>query len=77
VSIEETAGTIALLAKNGIIGEKAGTGLRGILSSLTSPSAGLEARNEAPTTSSVFDAQGNFIGLAGTSPASCTSGCPG
>ena len=38
VSIEETAGSIALFAKNGIIGERAGTTLRGMLSSLTSPS---------------------------------------
>jgi hypothetical protein len=64
VTIEETAGTIALLAKNGIIGEQAGTGLRGMLSSLTSPSKA--ARDEMDALGiSLFDAQGNFIGLDG------------
>ena len=38
LSIEETAGTIALFAKNGLIGEKAGTSLRGMLSAIVSPS---------------------------------------
>jgi TP901 family phage tail tape measure protein len=64
VSIEETAGALALFAKNGIIGEQAGTSLRGMLSSLTSPS------KIAKTTMdnlgiSMFNAQGKFIGLAG------------
>jgi hypothetical protein len=36
VSIEQTTGTIALFAKSGIIGEQAGTSLRGMLASLTS-----------------------------------------
>ncbi|MFI5426049.1 phage tail tape measure protein [Aeromicrobium sp. UC242_57] len=38
ISIEETAGTIALLAQNGVLGDQAGTSLRGMLTSLTSPS---------------------------------------
>ena len=38
VSIDETVGTIAELANQGILGEKAGTGLRGMLMALTSPS---------------------------------------
>lgn len=38
VSLEETAGALALFADQGIIGEQAGTSLRGVLSSLTSPS---------------------------------------
>jgi TP901 family phage tail tape measure protein len=64
VSIEQTAGTIALLAKNGIVGEQAGTSLRGMLSSLTSPSkvAALEMEKLGI---SVFDARGNFLGLDG------------
>ncbi len=64
VSIEETAGTIALLAKNGVIGEQAGTSLRGMLSSLTSPSKA--AKNEMDALGiSVFDAQGKFVGFEG------------
>jgi TP901 family phage tail tape measure protein len=64
VSIEQTAGTIALLSKNGVIGEKAGTSLRGMLASLTSPSkiAAQEMKNLGLR---VFDAHGNFVGLDG------------
>ncbi|WP_248582605.1 phage tail tape measure protein [Nocardioides sp. InS609-2] len=64
VSIEETAGTIALLAKNGIIGEKAGTGLRGMLASLTSPSV-KAAQTMDGLGISVFDTQGKFVGFEG------------
>ncbi|WP_448002554.1 phage tail tape measure protein [Agromyces bauzanensis] len=39
LSLEETTGILALFAEQGIIGEQAGTSLRGVLSSLTSPSA--------------------------------------
>lgn len=64
VSLEETAGTIALFAKNGIIGEQSGTSLRSMLGSLTAPSA-----KAADTMKSlgieVFDAQGNFKGFRG------------
>jgi TP901 family phage tail tape measure protein len=64
VSIEETAGSVALLAKNGIVGEQAGTSLRGMLASLTSPSAA--ARNEMKRLGiSVFDARGEFVGFDG------------
>lgn len=38
ISLEETTGILALFAEQGIIGEQAGTSLRGVLSSLTSPS---------------------------------------
>jgi phage-related minor tail protein len=38
ISIEETAGTIAELASQGVLGEQAGTSLRGMLTALTSPS---------------------------------------
>lgn len=64
VSIEETAGSIALFASNGILGEQAGTSLRSIISSLTSPSAA--AAKEMKTLGiSVFDANDEFIGLDG------------
>jgi TP901 family phage tail tape measure protein len=62
VSIEETAGAVALLAKNGIIGEQAGTSLRGMLSALTSPSK--VAKEEIEKLGIVlFNSQGQFLGL--------------
>lgn len=64
VSIEETAGTIALFAKNGIVGEQAGTSLRSMIASLTSPSQ-QAAKMMSSLGISVFDAQGNFIGFNG------------
>ena len=39
ISLEETVGTMAELASNGVLADKAGTGLRGVLGALTSPSA--------------------------------------
>jgi len=70
VALEETVGTIALFAQSGVIGEQAGTSLRGVLSSLTSPSkAATEELKKLGITaedgsSKLFDAQGNFKGLA-------------
>jgi TP901 family phage tail tape measure protein len=64
VSIEETAGAIALFAKNGIIGEQAGTSLRGMLSSLTSPSVVAQKALDQLGIS-MFNQKGKFIGLAG------------
>jgi len=62
VSLEETTGVLALFAQQGIIGEQAGTSLRGVLSSLTSPSK--EARREIERLGlQMYDAQGNFLGL--------------
>jgi TP901 family phage tail tape measure protein len=63
-TIEETAGTIALFASNGIIGQKAGTGLRGMLSSLSSPSVEAQKTMDALGIS-IFDTSGKFIGMAG------------
>lgn len=64
VSIEETTGTLALFAKNGLIGEKAGTSLRGMLASLTSPSD-VAKKKMKELGLSVFDAEGNFVGFEG------------
>ena len=64
VSIEETTGTIAELASQGIIGEQAGTSLRGMLLSLTSPSM-IATKTMDELGISVYDAQGKFIGLDG------------
>jgi TP901 family phage tail tape measure protein len=62
VSLEETTGVLALFAQQGIIGEQAGTGLRGVLASLTAPSA--LARKEIERLGlSLYDSQGNFLGL--------------
>lgn len=62
VSLEETTGALALFAQQGIIGEQAGTSLRGVLSSLTSPSS--QARTEIERLGiTLYDSQGNFLGL--------------
>ena len=62
ISLEETAGVLALFAQQGIIGEQAGTSLRGVLSSLTAPSA--QARIEIERLGlTLYDSQGNFLGL--------------
>lgn len=62
VSIEETTGTLALFAQQGIIGEQAGTSLRGMLSSLTSPSR--QASKEIERLGiTLYDSEGNFMGL--------------
>jgi TP901 family phage tail tape measure protein len=64
VSIDQTVGTLAALAQNGILSEQAGTSLRGMLSSLTSPSA--KAATELERLGlNVFDAGGEFVGFDG------------
>ncbi|MDY7542598.1 MULTISPECIES: phage tail tape measure protein [unclassified Cryobacterium] len=64
IPLEDTVGTLALLASNGLLGEKAGTGLRSVISSLTAPVAkGAEAMAQYGI--NVWDAQGKFIGMAG------------
>jgi TP901 family phage tail tape measure protein len=64
VSIEQTTGTLALFAQQGIIGEMAGTSMRGMLLSLTSPSKIAKgAMDDLGIT--VYDAQGKFVGLDG------------
>ncbi|QUW18897.1 phage tail tape measure protein [Agrococcus sp. Marseille-Q4369] len=62
VSIEETTGVLALFAQQGIIGEQAGTSLRGVLASLTSPSAAARREIEALGLT-LYDSEGNFLGL--------------
>lgn len=63
-SLNETAGTIAYFATQGIIGEKAGTSLRGVLASLQSPSA-LAAGEMKKYGINMFDASGNMLSMAG------------
>jgi TP901 family phage tail tape measure protein len=64
ISIEETTGAIAELASQGILGEQAGTSLRGMLTSLTSPSK-LAATEMKKLGINLYDATGNFVGLDG------------
>lgn len=62
VSMEDTVATLALFADQGILGEQAGTSLRGMLASLTSPS---KAANEElkRLNVSLYDGSGKFKGL--------------
>lgn len=62
ISLEETTGILALFAQQGIIGEQAGTSLRGMLSSLTSPSKIAQKEIERLGIS-LYDSQGGFLGL--------------
>jgi TP901 family phage tail tape measure protein len=64
ISIEETTGTIAELASQGIIGEQAGTSLRGMLTALTSPSQ-MASKEMQKLGISLYDANGQFVGLRG------------
>lgn len=64
ISIEETVGTIAELASKGIIAEKAGTSLRGILSTLSAPS--LKAKGAMKELGiQLYDTRGQFVGFEG------------
>jgi len=66
ISLEETTGALALFADQGLIGEQAGTSLRGVLSSLTSPSA--EAKKAIHDLGiELYDVNtGAFLGLENT-----------
>lgn len=64
ISLEETAGSIAYLASQGILGDQAGTSLRGMLTSLTSPSK-IAAGEMKALGINMYDAKGEFIGLDG------------
>jgi TP901 family phage tail tape measure protein len=62
ISLEATTGVLALFAQQGIIGEQAGTSLRGVLSSLTAPSA--QAAGEIKRLGiDLYDANGKFLGM--------------
>lgn len=64
VSIEQTTGVLAEFASQGIIGEQAGTSLRGVLLSLTSPSKAAAAEMKKLGIE-LYDNQGKFVGLDG------------
>lgn len=61
MSVEQTAGAIAQLASQGIIGEKAGTGLRGVLMSLEAPSTAAD-KAMAHLGITLYDGNGKFLG---------------
>lgn len=62
VSLEDTVATLALFADRGVLGEQAGTSLRGVLASLTSPSK--EAKRELDRLNvSLYDGNGQFLGM--------------
>ncbi|MGW4270878.1 phage tail tape measure protein [Streptomyces seoulensis] len=62
LSMEETAAAVGMLGKAGILGQTAGTTLRGMMANLAAPTpqmiSGLKAMNIQ-----AWDAQGNFKGL--------------
>ncbi|MGN7969315.1 phage tail tape measure protein [Microbacterium sp. 22296] len=62
VSLEETTGVLALFAQQGIIGEQAGTSLRGVLSSLTAPS-GAASKEIERLGLNLYGANGQFLGM--------------
>lgn len=64
VSIEQTTGAIALFAKSGIIGEKAGTALRAMFVSMANPAKETQ-KLMAELGITFTDSEGKFIGLAG------------
>jgi TP901 family phage tail tape measure protein len=64
ISMEETVGTLSAFANAGLLGSDAGTSLKTMLQRLANPSA--EASGlMAELNIQAFDAQGNFVGLAG------------
>jgi TP901 family phage tail tape measure protein len=63
ISIEQTVGVLTELASQGILGSQAGTSLRGVLSSLTSPS--MQAKQVMQQLGiTMYDSSGKFAGLA-------------
>ena len=64
ISIEETVGTIADLASQGILADQAGTSLRGMLTSLTSPSK-IASKTMESLGIELYNARGKFIGFNG------------
>ena len=63
LSIEETTGTLAAFASQGLLGSDAGTSFKSMLQSLT-PTSGKAADTMKELGISAYDAQGNFIGMS-------------
>ncbi len=64
ISIEQTTGVLAEFASAGLVGEKGGTALRGVLLSLTAPSDSASQKMQELGIH-LYDAQGKFIGVDG------------
>lgn len=62
-SLDETAGTLSYFATQGILGEKAGTSLRGVLAALQSPSS-IAAKTMEKYGLTIYDANGNMLTAA-------------
>ncbi|MFH9426255.1 phage tail tape measure protein [Streptomyces sp. NPDC017529] len=62
ISIEDCSAAVAMLARSGILGSKAGTSLRGMLTNLAKPTAAAR-RGLAELNIEAWDSQGNFKGL--------------
>lgn len=62
ISIEQTTGTLAMFAKAGIVGEKAGTALRAMLVSMVKP-ADTTQKTMDKLGITFSDSEGKFIGL--------------
>lgn len=63
-SIDETSGSLAYFASQGILGEKAGTSLRGVLAALQAPST-VATKVMEQYGLSIYDANGNMLSAAG------------
>lgn len=64
VSVEETVGTLALFAQNALLGSDAGTSMKNMLMMLASPTTQAQTALDQYNLAA-YDAQGNFIGMAG------------
>lgn len=64
LSLEDTVGTLAAFASKGLIGSDAGTSFKTMLLSLANPSKEAKSRMEELGIAA-YDAQGNFVGIAG------------
>ncbi|EST27393.1 phage tail tape measure protein [Streptomyces roseochromogenus] len=62
ISIEDTSAAVAMLARSGILGSKAGTSLRGMLTNLSRPTARMK-QGLAELGVEAWDTQGDFKGL--------------
>lgn len=63
MSMEETVGTLALFAENGMVGAEAGTQLNSMLMKLASPTKDAQAVMDELGIAA-YDAGGNFVGMA-------------
>ena len=63
LSMEETVGTLALFAENGLVGAEAGTQLNSMLMKLASPTKDAQAMMDELGIAA-YDAGGNFVGMA-------------